>query len=93
MSFSIGKFYQANRVRVLIKSGQGSYYNPDFLSGSDGASKVEGYSTNIITDKALAWLKNRDEEKPILLCANFKVPHIHRIPSPTHMGGATLMSK
>ncbi len=69
------------------KSGQGSYYNPKFLSGSTGESKVEGYSTNIITDKALDWLENRDPQKPFLLCANFKVPHIHRIPSPTHMGG------
>jgi hypothetical protein len=38
--------------------GQGSYYNPDFI-GSSGPSKVIGYSSDIITDKALDWLKNR----------------------------------
>ena len=67
------------------KGGQGSYYNPSFLS-ANGPSKVEGHSTEIITDKALDWLKNRDASKPFLLCAHYKVPHIHRIPSPKHMG-------
>ena len=67
------------------KGGQGSYYNPHFLS-KKGPSKVEGYSTDIITDKTLAWLDQRDKSKPFLLCAQFKVPHIHRIPSPKHMG-------
>lgn len=66
------------------KGGQGQYYNPSFLSAK-GPSKVEGHSTNIITDKSLDWLKNRDESKPFLLCAQYKVPHIHRIPPPEHM--------
>ncbi len=66
------------------KGGQGSYYNPSFLSAK-GKTKVEGYSTDIITNKALEWLKNRDSSKPFLLCAQYKVPHIHRIPSPRHM--------
>ena len=34
--------------------GQGSYYNPEFVSAA-GPSKSEGYSTDIITDKALDW--------------------------------------
>ena len=66
------------------KGGQGSYYNPSFLS-ANGRSQVEGHSTDIITDKALDWLKNRDASKPFLLCAQYKVPHIHRIPAPRHM--------
>ncbi len=68
------------------KGGQGSYYNPEFLT-ADGVTKVEGYSTEIITEKSLDWLKNRDNSKPFLLCAQFKVPHIHRIPAPKHMSG------
>ncbi len=67
------------------KGGQGSYYNPQFLSAA-GPSRVEGYSTDIITDKAIDWLDGRDKTKPFLLCAQYKVPHIHRIPSPKHMG-------
>ena len=66
------------------KGGQGSYYNPKFLSAK-GPTQVEGHSTEIITDKALAWLEQRDPSKPFLLCAQYKVPHIHRIPSPKQM--------
>jgi arylsulfatase A-like enzyme len=68
------------------KGGQGSYFNPRFLS-RHGETQVEGHSTRIITDKALDWLKDRDPEKPFLLCAQYKVPHIHRIPAPEQMGG------
>ena len=60
--------------------GQGSYYNPDFI-GSSGPSKVIGYSSDIITDKALDWLKQRDPAKPFLLCVQYKTPHIPRIPA------------
>lgn len=66
------------------KSGQGSYFNPKFLT-SEGETQVEGHSTEIITEKALNWLKSRDSDKPFLLCAQYKVPHIHRLPSPKHM--------
>ena len=68
------------------KGGQGSYFNPTFLS-AQGESKVTGHSARIITDKALDWLKNRDPEKPFLLCAQYKTPHIHRLPPPDRMGG------
>lgn len=67
------------------KGGQGSYFNPKFLSAK-GPSQVEGHSTEIITDKTLDWLKNRDSSKPFLLCAQYKVPHIHRLPPPEQMG-------
>ena len=68
------------------KGGQGSYFNPTFLSPR-GESKVTGHSTKIITDKALRWLKNRDQKKPFLLCAQYKVPHIHRLPPINRMKG------
>jgi len=60
--------------------GQGSYYNPEFVSAA-GPSKTEGYSTDIITDKALDWLKKRDASKPFLLCAQYKAPHTPRTPA------------
>ena len=64
--------------------GQGSYYNPEFMTPS-GPSKVEGYSTDIITDKALDWLKARNEAKPFLLCVQYKAPHTPRTPALNHM--------
>ena len=50
-----------------------------------GPSKVEGYSTDIITDKALDWLKARNEAKPFLLCVQYKAPHTPRTPALNHM--------
>ncbi len=65
---------------VLTGSGgQGSYYNPEFVSPA-GPSKSDGYSTDIITDKSIDWLKKRDASKPFLLCAQFKAPHTPRTP-------------
>ena len=57
------------------KGGQGSYFNPTFLSPA-GESKVTGHSTKIITDKALHWLKKRDPKKPFLLYAQYNESHI-----------------
>jgi len=64
--------------------GQGSYYNPEFLSPA-GPSQVTGYSTDIVTDKALEWLKQRDPSKPFLLCAQYKAPHTPRTPGPKQL--------
>jgi len=60
--------------------GQGSYYNPDYVSAS-GKSKVIGYEADITTDKALAWLKQRNPAEPFLLAVQYKAPHIPRIPA------------
>lgn len=57
-----------------ILPGQGQYYNPEFIN-SKGQYRVEGYATNIITDKAIDWLAKRDESKPFLLMINHKAPH------------------
>ena len=65
--------------------GQGSYYNTEFLSQA-GSSKPDGYSTDIITDKSIDWLKNRDKSKPFLLEVHFKAPHTPRTPNLPDMG-------
>lgn len=58
-----------------VLPGQGHYYNPDFRT-QDGMVKEEGYVTEIITDKALSWLKSgRDPAKPFLLMLQHKAPH------------------
>ena len=44
-----------------VFSGQGHYYNPD-LYGPKGVRRVEGHSTDIVTDLALDWLESRDAE-------------------------------
>lgn len=73
---------------VLI--GQGPYYNPPMLTGGIEAQATRrehtGYTTDIIRDKALAWLKEqRDPEKPFLLMFQHKAPHRDWQPAPKYL--------
>ena len=79
-----------------ILPGQGAYVDPAFLT-PDGRKVVKGYVTDIITDLAIDFLKNRPKDKPFFLMCHHKAPHrpwepdaIHRamfanrvIPEPT----------
>jgi len=58
-----------------VLPGQGTYYNPDFLT-AEGRIETRGYVTDIITDKVLGWLANaRDPERPFMLMYQHKAPH------------------
>ncbi len=69
----------------MVLPGQGEYYNPDFLI--DGKSvRKEGYVTDIITETALDWLKNkRDQNKPFCLLYHQKAPHRNWLPAPEYV--------
>jgi arylsulfatase A-like enzyme len=68
---------------ILI--GQGPYYNPR-MKTADGLVNHQGYTTDIITDVALDWLKNkRDKAKPFLLMYQHKAPHRDWQPAPRHL--------
>ena len=59
-----------------ILPGQGDYYNPTFIQMNGERVQVEGYATNIITDKAIDWIENqRDESKPFCMLLHHKAPH------------------
>jgi len=65
--------------------GQGQYYNPRFKT-ADEPITVEGYTTDVITDRALDWLKeDRDPEKPFLLMCQHKAPHGRWEPALRHL--------
>lgn len=65
-----------------ILPGQGSYYNPDFITAK-GRSRIEGYVTDIITDKSIEWLKNAQQAgKPFMLMMHHKAPHREWQPGP-----------
>lgn len=75
-----GEFQGFNYWDVLV--GQGSYYDPTFLS-ENGTEQVEGYCTDIITDKALDWLENvRDKAQPFMAMVHYKAPHRSWYPAP-----------
>ena len=68
-----------------ILPSQGSYVNPDFIQMDGSTKRVEGYVTDIITDKTIDWLKNRkDKSKPFVLMTQQKAPHRNWIPAPRH---------
>src|SRR5262245_400656 len=68
-----------------ILQGQGPYYNPP-MKTADGIVRHEGYTTDIITDVALDWLKNnRDKNKPFYLMYQHKAPHRNWQPAPRHL--------
>lgn len=65
--------------------GQGKYYDPDFVT-EEGTKSYKGYTTDIITDKALDWLENkRDDSKPFMLMIHHKAPHRNWQPAERHM--------
>jgi arylsulfatase A-like enzyme len=68
-----------------ILPGQGVYYNPDFIS-SKGRAREEGYVTDIITDKSIAWLKKAAAgDKPFMLMLHHKAPHREWQPGPKYL--------
>ncbi len=68
-----------------ILPGQGVYYNPPMIKNGQRV-KHEGYTTDIITDLTLDWLKNRDRSKPFLVMCQHKAPHRDWQPATRHLG-------
>lgn len=60
---------------------QGVYFNPTFKTKENWVDRknigdrVEGFSTDIVTDKTIEWIKNRDKTKPFMACCHFKATH------------------
>ena len=67
-----------------VLPGQGMYYNPFMLSKA-GRRKVNGYCTDIVTDLALDWLKDRESDKPFMLMCQHKAPHRTWMPALRHL--------
>ena len=68
-----------------ILPGQGIYYNPPMIR--DGQQvKHEGYTTDLIADFSIEWLKQRDRSKPFLLMSQHKAPHREWAPALKHLG-------
>lgn len=75
-----GKLHFGNNPKgvdeFMILPDQGNYINPDFIVTSGDTVNFKGYATDLITDKALHWLKkDRNPQKPFLLMYFHKAPH------------------
>lgn len=62
---------------------QGTYRDPVFKTAENwidddkgiGGEQEEGFSTDLVTDKAVKWIKERDKEKPFSMFCHFKATH------------------
>ena len=64
--------------------GQGQYFDPK-VNDNGVEMKLEGYMTDILTDKTIDWLKNkRDPNKPFSLNLWHKAVHERHLPAPRH---------
>ena len=69
-----------------ILPGQGSYYNPDFITKNEGEINVSGYVTDIVTDMTIDWLESeRKKEDPFMLMYLHKAPHRSWLMAERHM--------
>ncbi len=67
---------------ILI--GQGPYYNPPMIENGKQV-KHSGYTTDIITDHCLKWLKDRKSDRPFCLLYHHKAPHRNWQPGPKYL--------
>ena len=67
-----------------VLKGQGQYYNPLLFTNGEMV-KHTGYTTDIITDQALKWIDQRDQNKPFFLMAQHKAPHGRWEPALRHL--------
>ena len=77
-----------------VGPGQGKYHDPFFIASTDGvnyksqpgknASRTQGYYTDLVTDFALQWLENRDQDRPFFLMLHHKAPHGKWEPADRH---------
>lgn len=84
----IGKWHLGSQPQGFdywdVLKGQGDYYNPVFLSDK-GKSTVEGHCTDVVTEKALKWLSDRDSDQPFMLMCQHKAPHRTWMPAIRHL--------
>jgi len=64
-----------------VLPGQGRYWNPILKTKENwedymgGGKEYEGFSTDVIADKTIEWIENRDTSKPFMMMCHFKATH------------------
>ena len=78
----IGKWHLKTRPEGFdyfnVLPGQGRYWDPVLKSAEtweDGGRVYEGFSSDVIGEQALGWLKHRNAGRPFMLMCHFKATH------------------
>jgi arylsulfatase A-like enzyme len=66
-----------------ILPGQGAYFDPVMIEMGE-RKNLKGYVTDIITDLAIDFVKNRPQDKPFFLMYHHKAPHRNWQPDEKH---------
>ena len=66
-----------------VLPGQGKYLDPELTEMGETITE-SGYVTDILTDKAINWLSQRDALRPFFLVCAHKAPHDPFQPHPKH---------
>ena len=69
--------------RYSVFHDQGTYRDPLFktpetwIDDTEGVGGIpeRGFSTDLVADKAIRWIEERDTTRPFLLCCHFKATH------------------
>lgn len=67
-----------------ILTGQGDYYNPDFIENGRRVRDT-GYVTDLITDEVIRWIDKIDRKNPFCVLYHHKAPHRAWWPGPDHL--------
>lgn len=65
----------------MVLPGQGRYHNPILKTKEnwgdryEGGKPYEGFSSDVITDFTIDWMKKRDQQKPFMMMCHFKATH------------------
>jgi N-acetylglucosamine-6-sulfatase len=68
--------------------GQGVYHDP-VLNINGERHQIRGYTTDILTDSAVAWLERHQRQRsdqPFFLYLSHKAVHAEFVPAPRHLG-------
>jgi arylsulfatase A-like enzyme len=66
-----------------ILPGQGAYFDPVMIEMGE-RKKLKGYTTDIITDRAIEFIDKRPQSKPFFLMYHHKAPHRNWQPDEKH---------
>ena len=67
--------------------GQGVYYNPTLnINGKNVSYRDSSYTTDILTDLSIDWIKKQDKQKPFFLYLSHKGVHAIFEPAKRHKG-------
>jgi len=75
---------RANFDEWLSFDGQGKYYDPEFIYTDGSREKLKGYTTDILSDRAIDFIQRQPVGEPYFLMLSHKAVHEPFKPAPRH---------